>query len=145
MTPAHWHVLGAGAMGCLFASKLQRAGCSTTLLTRHTPAAPTTTIHIEEGDSHTSVQLRQSAVADTGAISLLLVTTKAQDVCSAVKSVAHRLDASSQILLLSNGLGFADALRASLPQLSIFLAPLPRVRTGWLTNIYATPAGAPRA
>jgi len=120
VTPVHWHVLGAGAMGCLFASKLQRAGCPTTLLLRQAPATAFTTVRIEAQDSCTRVQLQQSAVADTGAIALLLVTTKAQDVCAAVASVAHRLDAASQLLLLSNGLGYGDALRATLPQLNIF-------------------------
>ena len=33
----------------------------------------------------------------------------------AVMSVGHRLDSSSQVLLLANGLGFAEELRASLP------------------------------
>tara|TARA_R110001599_G_scaffold65838_2_gene185875 strand:+ start:122755 stop:123609 length:855 start_codon:yes stop_codon:yes gene_type:complete len=107
-------------MGCLFASKLQRASCPTTLLLRKTPAAKTTTVNINEGDSQTSVRLQQSAATDPGRIALLLVTTKAQDVCAAVQSVAHRLDDSSQVLLLSNGLGFGDELRAILPDLNMF-------------------------
>lgn len=107
-------------MGCLFASKLQRASCPTTLLLRKTPAAKTTTVNIEEGGSQTSVRLQQSAATDPGPIALLLVTTKAQDVCTAVQSVAHRLDDSSQVLLLSNGLGFSDELRAILPDLKLF-------------------------
>lgn len=120
MSHAHWHVLGAGAIGCVFASKLQRAGCPTTLLLRRARSAKSIPVTIETGDTRTSVELQLSAATDTDPITFLLVTTKAQDVCTAVQSVAHRLDGSSQVLLLSNGLGFGNELRARLPGLDFF-------------------------
>jgi 2-dehydropantoate 2-reductase len=42
MTASHWHVLGAGALGCLFASHLRRAGATVTLVLRDNaaPGAP---------------------------------------------------------------------------------------------------------
>lgn len=107
-------------MGCLFASKLQRAGCPATLLLRRARTERSTTVTIEEQGSCTNVELQISAAAASDPIAFLLVTTKAQDVCTAVQSVVHRLDDSSQVLLLSNGLGFADELRASLPGLNFF-------------------------
>ena len=120
MSAAHWHVLGAGAMGCLFASKLQRAGCPTTLLLRRAGAAKSATVTVETEGNRTSMELQQSATTDPEPIALLLVTTKAQDVCTAVQCVNHRLDSSSQVLLLSNGLGFGNELRAALPDLNFY-------------------------
>lgn len=35
----HWHILGAGSIGCLFASRLQSTGYDVTLLTRHSGAS----------------------------------------------------------------------------------------------------------
>lgn len=115
MTPDSWHVLGAGAIGCLFASALHHAGCPTVLLLRQGRDATPVTVTVEREGSASCVELPVSIVSSPGHISHLLVTTKAQDVCAAVLSVAHRLDATSQVLLLANGLGFAEELRAGLP------------------------------
>ncbi len=115
MSATRWHVLGAGAIGCLFASTLQRAGNTTTLLLRQTSTAASTSVKVERDAVSSSVELPVSTASDQDHISHLLVTTKAQDVCGAVLSVAHRLDSSSQVLLLANGLGFAGELRSTLP------------------------------
>ncbi len=102
-------------MGCLFASALERAGCPTTLLLRQDSDKTSVAVKVEREGVSRSVELPVSTAARPGHIRHLLVTTKAQDVCTAVLSIAHRLDASSQVLLLSNGLGFAEELRAELP------------------------------
>ncbi len=115
MTADSWHVLGAGAIGCLFASALQQAGCPTTLLLRQACGAAPVRVTVEREGSASSAELPVSVPSDPGRISHLLVTTKAQDVCAAVLSVAHRLDSASQVLLLSNGMGFAEQLQAALP------------------------------
>ncbi len=115
LMPDSWHVLGAGAIGCLFATALQRAGCPTTLLLRQGYGAAPVTVTVEREGSASSAELPVSSPSDCGHISQLLVTTKAQDVCAAVLSVAHRLDSASQVLLLSNGMGFAEQLQAALP------------------------------
>jgi 2-dehydropantoate 2-reductase len=120
VSASRWHVLGAGAIGCLFAHKLQVAGCPTTLLVRQPRAAKSTSVKVETGNTCTSVDMQLSAAADAEPIAFLLVTTKAQDVGSAVQSVAHRLNRGSQVLLLTNGLGFSNELRATLPQLNFF-------------------------
>ena len=115
VTPADWHVLGAGALGCLFASALGRDGCPTTLLLRQGSSATHATVEVEHGGVSSRLELPVSTPAADGYISHLLVTTKAQDVHDAVLSVAHRLDAASQVLLLVNGLGFDWKLRSELP------------------------------
>jgi 2-dehydropantoate 2-reductase len=117
---AHWHVLGAGAMGCLFGCSLQRAGHPVTLILRRAVATPAVPVLLERDNTTDSRQLAASVAADTGHISYLLVTTKAYDVRSAVLSVAHRLDRQSRIVLLANGLGFAEEIRADLPEPDFF-------------------------
>jgi 2-dehydropantoate 2-reductase len=48
----------------------------------------------------------------------LLVTTKAYDVATAVESIAHRLAPAGQVLVLANGMGFAEDLAAACPGIS---------------------------
>jgi 2-dehydropantoate 2-reductase len=118
--PTHWHILGAGAMGCLFADALQRAGGSTTLLMRTGVTDKQLTVVVESGDTKREYRLAATNPDDTGAISHLLVTTKAYDVRAAVAGVAHRLLPGSVVLLLVNGMGLAEQLRADWPDLAIF-------------------------
>lgn len=113
---AHWHVLGAGAIGCLFASALHRVGVPTTLLLRINTGQASATVRVDRDGSQLAQQLPVSTPTETGSISHLLVTTKAYDVREAVLGVAHRLEPDCQLLLLSNGMGFADELHAHLPQ-----------------------------
>ncbi len=115
MNGIHWHVLGVGAIGCLFASTLHRAGLPTTLLLRSPGMEPSLPVRVDRDGCSSVTELPVSAAPEAGQITHLLVTTKAQDVCAAVQSVAHRLDSSSQVLLLANGLGFAGELQDALP------------------------------
>lgn len=110
MSRSAWHVLGAGAMGCLFASALHGVGQPVTLLLRQGRREKTLELQVESDGICHSLQLPASDPTDQGYISHLLVTTKAYDVCSALLSIAHRLDQRSQVLVLANGLGFADEL-----------------------------------
>jgi 2-dehydropantoate 2-reductase len=116
----HWHVLGAGAIGCLFASALHRSGCATTLLVRDTKGQGSAPVVVERDGARQECQLPISATGDSTAISHLLVTTKAYDVSIAVTDVAHRLNDRCQLLLLVNGMGLADALRRDHPTLDIY-------------------------
>jgi len=119
LTVPHWHILGAGAIGSLFASALQRAGLPVTLLLRE--ACERVQLALEEDGTVERLSFAASRPEDPGPVTHLLVTTKAYDVRAAVLSVAHRLDANSQVLLLANGLGFADELHRDLRQLDCYL------------------------
>lgn len=111
-------MLGAGAIGCLFASALRSTGPVTLLLREATAAAAEVVVERDGGASRVSLPI--SAAAQDGAISHLLVTTKAYDVRRAVSAVAHRLTPACQILLLGNGMGMADELRADFPHLALY-------------------------
>lgn len=121
MKAPHWHVLGAGAMGCLFAGTLQRAGHPVTLLLRERRGQPEVPVTIEENGASKVLSFPTSLPDERTAISHLLVTTKAYDVCPAVMSIAHRLGNESQVVLLANGLGYAEELKAKLPRLDCYL------------------------
>jgi len=114
----HWHVLGAGAIGCLFATALQRCGLSVTLLLREQHGR--VTVQVDDDDRRQQLYFQTSRPGDAGYIRHLLVTTKAYDVFPAVMSVAHRLDVESQVLLLANGLGYSEELRRALPAIDYY-------------------------
>ena len=118
MIRPHWHVLGAGAIGCLFATALQRSGLSVTLLLRE--LCGEVTVQVDDGARRQQLCFQTSRPGDPGYIGHLLVTTKAYDVFPAVMSVAHRLDEDSQVLLLANGLGYDEELQRALPAIDYY-------------------------
>lgn len=119
MSKPHWHILGAGAIGCLYAQALHVTGCSTTLLLRSGEAGQQPLV-VERDESHCELPLAVASGQSCGKISHLLVTTKAYDVCSAVKGIAHHLEAGSTVLLLVNGMGLTAQIQQDLPSLDIF-------------------------
>jgi 2-dehydropantoate 2-reductase len=112
----HWHVLGAGAIGSLFATSLHRAGLSTTLLRRAGGSRPgSLPVCIDTGERTETTPLPVSYNDEPSAVSHLLLTTKAYDVLAAVADVAHRLSARSHIVILVNGMGIMEELKARYP------------------------------
>lgn len=119
----HWHILGAGAIGGLFASLLQAAGTPCTLLLRADDpdlAAGTAAITLRRGDQQQTCRFSVSASGDTGPISHLLVCTKAPDIIAALAGVAHRLAPGAVVVLLANGMGYQQQVRARWPRLECF-------------------------
>jgi 2-dehydropantoate 2-reductase len=121
----HWHVLGAGAMGCLFAAQLQRGGCKCTLLLKNSGsrlnnADQSVGITITEQDQESAIDLPLSVCADSAYISHLLITTKAYDAPGAIAAISHRLDKESHILILVNGMGLREQLESLYPRLCFY-------------------------
>ena len=102
-------MLGCGAIGSIFAEGLHDSGCPVTVLARAT-RSPSVEIRIERDDSVRTIRLPCSDANDDEPISHLLVTTKAYDVVPALNSVSDRLTAESQVLVMANGMGFAQEL-----------------------------------
>ncbi len=123
-----WHILGAGAIGSLFAERFIDAGIACCLLLRdesqrrlfarrgnrlliqRPPQARALTLDAETAQS-----------ADTP-ITHLLVTTKAYDSQRAVAALQPRLAPAAQIVLLQNGLGHQQALAALLAPRQVWAA-----------------------
>lgn len=115
-----WHVLGAGSLGTLWATRLARAGLPVRLILRdidrlHDYATAGGLTLVEQG-----VASRYAIPAETPdspePIRRLLVACKAYDAQSAVAGVAHRLAPDAELILLQNGLGSQEAVAALVPQ-----------------------------
>ena len=104
-----WHVLGAGAIGGLFACRLQLGSADVTLLARE-DEQPTREL-VLKGEQEERFQFpQQSLTMGQQPIEHLLVCTKAWAVEQAIESVAPRLSATSVVVLLCNGMGLAEAV-----------------------------------
>lgn len=122
------HILGAGSLGLLWASRCALAGVDCRLILR-TPRA------LQEWQSRDNALLleRQESLqtitvaaelADSSQepIHRLIVTTKTWAVAEALESVAPRLHAGSELILLQNGLGSQQAARRRFPAQRVLYA-----------------------
>ncbi|MHB0816990.1 putative 2-dehydropantoate 2-reductase [Stutzerimonas stutzeri] len=114
-----WHVLGAGSLGCLWATRLSRAAIPVRIILRNTRRlADYRTAGglglTEEG--RTSLHPITAELPEAAApIQRLLVACKAYDAEAAIAEVATRLQPDAEILLLQNGLGSQQAVAARWP------------------------------
>ena len=106
---AHWHILGVGAIGGLFACRLQSGGADVTLLSREREE-PSRELVLKHTISERFHFPQQNITSNEDPIEHLLVCTKAWAVESAIKAVAPRLSATSVVVLLCNGMGLAEAV-----------------------------------
>lgn len=127
--PPAWHVLGAGAMGCLWAGALSSntQALPACLLLRDADAlacfpgeitieSANDTPHKIPVNASTGAVLSQSGTK----ITHLLVTTKAQDVMSAIGAVRHCIADNAVIILLQNGIRAQLAANAALTTQQVF-------------------------
>lgn len=121
-----WTILGAGAIGCLWATKLYREGISARLLFKNddglalyrkaggvTLAGPEETLFNIPAESIKSSQ---------AIIPYLLVCTKSHQTIDALRSVAHLINDNTVIVILQNGMGVAPQLANLAPSNPLFLA-----------------------
>jgi 2-dehydropantoate 2-reductase len=115
-----WHVLGAGSLGTLWATRLARASVPVRLIVRDAvrlqayQAAGGLTL-VEHGEAQLYPVPGETPDSDAP-ISRLLVACKAYDAEHAVARLAHRLTPDAELILLQNGLGSQDAVAAQVPQ-----------------------------
>jgi 2-dehydropantoate 2-reductase len=110
-------IVGAGAMGSLFAARLAEAGAVVSVVDvdRDRLAAINRdgiTLHDDMGERTVPVQAVLAADA-AGPVDLLIMFTKGMHSESATASVAHLASASTYALTLQNGLGNAEILAAT--------------------------------
>lgn len=111
-----WHVLGAGSLGGLWATRLFRAGMPLQIVLRNPERLAD--YHAVGGlslteDGATSLYPVPAELPDAATpIRRLLVACKAYDAEAAIAEVAPRLVNGSEILLLQNGLGSQQAIAA---------------------------------
>ncbi|CAM2938369.1 2-dehydropantoate 2-reductase [Ectopseudomonas mendocina] len=115
-----WHILGAGSLGSLWATRLARAGMPVRLILRN----PQRLEAYRQAGGLTLIEAGQPAQYAIPAelpqaqtpIHRLLLACKAYDARSAVASIAQRLAPGAELLLLQNGLGSQDEVAQQLPE-----------------------------
>lgn len=106
-SPAHWHILGAGAMGCMLAHRLSVAGQSVSLLHHGQSSEPR---HLVLGEQRSQLTAHSLYKLAPGSIQRLILTTKAGQLATALELALPGLAADAVVLTTANGLGFAAAL-----------------------------------
>ncbi|MBJ2217841.1 putative 2-dehydropantoate 2-reductase [Pseudomonas sp. MF7453] len=114
-----WHILGAGSLGTLWATRLARAGVPVRLILRN----PARLASYRAGQGLTlvehGVEQTYPVIGETPdspePIRRLLVACKAYDAQSAIAQLQHRLAPDAELILLQNGLGSQDAVAAQWP------------------------------
>ena len=114
-----WHILGAGSLGTLWATRLARAGVPVRLILRDQARlaayqATNGLTLVEHGAAHTYPVIGETPDSPEP-IHRLLVACKAYDAQGAVAQLQHRLAPDAELILLQNGLGSQDAVAAQLP------------------------------
>jgi 2-dehydropantoate 2-reductase len=120
----HWHILGAGALGGLFAGTMQSAGLTATLLT-HRDQPQTLRVTLLPGNGSASEAVLDVPVCPLPAmpkasVDHLLMTTKAFAVGPALREVLPWLTRDARVVCCANGIGFeaeAQALLGARPLL----------------------------
>ena len=110
-------VVGAGAMGCLFAARMAETGAKVTVIDvdRHRLDAIRDNGILLTDDAGTRAIRVQAALAQDfpGPVDLLLLFTKGMHSAAAVASVAHLRHCAPIALTLQNGIGNAEILAAT--------------------------------
>lgn len=104
----HWYILGAGAIGRLWAWLFKQGAIPTTRILRDRST-------LRRWRHGRGIALQESVrvafyspaaeIIDSPAPIQLLVTTKAHDTLTALRAIQNRLQPGCQILLLQNGMG----------------------------------------
>jgi len=107
-------IIGAGAMGCLFAARLALSGSRVSLVEVDRTAIDTIGqqgLRLYLGDHAHQVNVPIALAADTqGPFDLLMVFTKGFHTQAAITSVQHLIGPDTWVLTLQNGLGNADCI-----------------------------------
>lgn len=107
-------IVGAGAMGCLFAAKLQQSGTFVRLVEVDQPtisAIGDQGIEVTSGGSRLSQRVPISLAEQTyRPADLIVVFTKGFHTLRAIESVRHLLTDTTWVLTLQNGLGNAQII-----------------------------------
>lgn len=120
MEDERWYILGAGAMGCLWAGHLQRNGLACTLLVRPGKAAGAPVPRLTENGQCRPVPVPVQDSDCAGPIGRLLLTVKAGQALAAVESVQHQLSPDACLVLLQNGMGSQQQVAARWPRHAIY-------------------------
>ena len=117
-------IVGAGAMGCLFAGLLARAGHELILFEKnpdrvHAIRCSGISIEQDGGGIQAPMAAVYSDIAPAGTADLLLLLVKAYDTGHAVQACLPAIGPATTVLTLQNGLGNIEAISRYVPQSQI--------------------------
>ena len=122
----HWYIIGAGAIGCLWAYALKQAGYSVTVIVRShdtnvkkTPHSRLQRISLSSSNkgldyADVNTLTVNELIASKAVIEHGIIATKAYDAQSALSAIVPALSPSAKILSLCNGMGMHDAMHQQL-------------------------------
>jgi len=114
MTQISVAVVGAGAMGCLFAARMAEAGAEVTVIDvnqNRLDAINRRGIVLTDDASTRAIQVRAALAQDfPGPVDLLFLFTKGMHSAAAIASVVHLQRGAPIALTLQNGIGNAEQL-----------------------------------
>ena len=135
-----WYILGAGAIGCLWASYFRLAGFPVMLITPTKRSASSITLC--KDDQQQLVDIEQITISEllgsSHCIEHLLVTTKAQQTLAALATIKNHIADRATLLVLQNGLA-ATQIPKLLPsqQIIVGITTDGAYRTDPLTVVHA--------
>ncbi|WP_426414787.1 ketopantoate reductase family protein [Aestuariirhabdus sp. LZHN29] len=118
--PPEWIILGAGAMGSLWATRLYQQGVDVRLLARKVATGP---LQLREtpDTAPLSCEIPRLTLTDLrDPVHQLLVCCKATDALSAIEQIQGYLAPSARVVLCQNGLGSQQQVIANFPQFDIY-------------------------
>ncbi|WP_268797786.1 putative 2-dehydropantoate 2-reductase [Pseudomonas huanghezhanensis] len=119
MKPAIWHILGAGSLGSLWATRLHRAGLPVRLIVRDAARLAAYQagggLTLEHNGQRRTYPIEAQTLDSDEPIERLLVACKAYDAERAVRALTGRLAQGADVLLLQNGLGSQQAVADAVP------------------------------
>jgi 2-dehydropantoate 2-reductase len=124
-------VIGAGAMGCLFAARIAEAGADVMLIdvdTARLLAIARSGIHLSDDKGERTIRVAIGIASEaTGPFDLVLLFTKGMHSAAAMRSIAHLAESNVHILTLQNGLGNPEIIAQVFPASQILkgIAALP--------------------
>jgi len=118
------HILGAGAMGCLWATYFQQdvnnKQTDVHFIVRNTDHWPSSPMDLQKHPDDVSLPVLIQDATSVSTIDKLIVATKAQHTLEAIKSIEHALSPNCQVLLLQNGMGSQQAVAEAFPNLAVY-------------------------
>ena len=120
------HILGAGALGSLWAAKLSQDNNVILLIKQTEESSKYHQFEFIDQDQTTTITLpceySTPSLSDTAPIDTLLVFTKSYDTLNAVQQLKSRITPSCRIILFQNGMGSQQEIIELLPNNTVFAA-----------------------
>jgi len=121
-----WYVLGAGAIGSLWVSKLLAQNIPCSILSRPAnthcsdPSLETIKVtHLDNSENTYPVTVQAINSPSIESIDKLIVCTKSYQTLQAIESIRHHLSDNAIILLLQNGMGQHEKIAQLLPRKNV--------------------------